>query len=383
MKVAKWLLLLAAMVPVLTGCASFWDNSTSSTSTTTSTTTLSSGIFYVLNVETEQIVAYYVSAGTLTKIASYTTPDVPVTLAVAPNNDHLYLSTASGIYVYTIGSTGALTIANSGSVISSDEAYTMQVDTTSGWLIEAVSGDAQVNALALNSSTGLLSSTTERSITLYSSTIQQLAISPNNDYVFVAMGTGGTQIIPFTSTNSNPFGSTSRLAVYGSGGAALSVAVDPSERLLYIGETAVSSSTNSGGLRAFKISSGSFSELSASPFASQGLAPYSILPEAGGSYVYVANRQTSSGSTGVIAGFTVASSSSTYTLTALSSTYTAGTHTVALAEDSTDQFLFAVNYGGSYDLTGYTFDSAGALTTVVQSTTGTDPVEASAIAAQH
>jgi 6-phosphogluconolactonase len=383
MKMAKWFLLLTTVVPVLTGCSGFW-NAPSSSSSTTSTTTLSSGYFFVLNVETNQIVSYYVSAGTLTKVATYTTPDTPITLTVAPNDTHLYLSTASGIYVYTISS-GKLTIANSGDTISSDVAYTMQVDQTSGWLIEAVNGQSYASAIPVSSSTGLPTSTTQQTVSLYSSSIQQIAVSPNNDYVFIAMGSGGTQVIPFTPGNSNPFGSTSRIGVYGSSGAALSVAVDPSERLLYIGETAVSSSSNSGGLRVFKISTsaGTFTELSASPYGSKGLAPYSILPEAGGSYVYVANRQTSSGSTGVIAGFTITSSSSTYALTALGSTFSAGKYTVALAEDSTDQFVFAVNYGGSYDLTGYVFDSssAGYLDTVVESTTGTDPVQASAIAA--
>lgn len=383
MKQVKWLLSLLWMVPALTGCSGFWQAPSSSSSTTT-TTTLSSGYFFVLNQETAQIVSYYVSAGTLTKVASYTTPDTPLAMAVAPNDTHLYLSTNSGIYVYTISS-GKLTIANGGGVITSDAAYTIQVDTTSGWLVEAVNGYAQLNALKLNSSTGLLSSTTEQYVTLPASTINQIAIAPDDDYIAVAMGTGGTEIVPFSSGNTNPFSSGSKLSVYGSSGSAQSVAFDPQERMLYIGETAVSSSSNSGGLRAFKISSGSFSEISGSPYGSKGLAPYSILAEANGNYVYVANRNTASSTTGVIAGFTVTASSSSYTLSAMSSTFTAGKYTYSLAEDSTDQFIFAASYGGSYDLTGYIFDTttAGTLDTVIQSTTGTDPVEAIAVAALH
>jgi 6-phosphogluconolactonase (cycloisomerase 2 family) len=99
--------------------------------------------------------------------------------------------------------------------------------------------------------------------------------------------------------------------------------------------------------------------------------------------VYVVNRQVSGSSTGVIAGFSIASASSSYSLTALGSTFSVGTNPVALAEDSTGTFVFAVDYGGSPDLKGYTFDStnAGYLDSAVSAATGTDPVQASAIAA--
>ncbi|MDR3724741.1 MAG: hypothetical protein P4K83_09680 [Terracidiphilus sp.] len=383
MKSAKWAwVLLLASMPLLNGCTGFWDAPSSSGSTTTK---LTSGVFYVLNIGTSQIVAYYVNSGTLTKIATYSTPGsfTPITLTVAPSNDFLYLSTTGGIYLYTISSGGTLTLGNSSGVISTDTAYSMQVDSTGQWLVEAISGYADVYAIPLSTSTGKPTSTTEQYLALPGSSIQQLTISPDNSYVFVAMGTSGTEAIPFTSSSSNPFGTGKNIAVTGSGGAALSVAVDPTDRLLYIGETAATSGTNTGGLRVFKFST--LAEITGSPFASGGLAPYSILPISTGSYVYVANRQTASGSTGLIKGFTVASSGSTYTLTALSSTFSPGTNTVALAEDSSDQFVFAVSVGGSYDLTGYIFDtsSAGTLDTVIQSSTGTDPVQAGAIAAAH
>jgi 6-phosphogluconolactonase (cycloisomerase 2 family) len=392
MKRNKWIgVLLLGMMPWLNGCAGFWNATSSSSSTTT--TTLTSGVFWVLNIETAQIVAYYVDAGTLKQLAAYATPATPIALAVSPTNGFLYLSTINGIYLYTISSSGTLTLGNSSSVISQDQAYSMQVDSTGTWLVEAISGAADLYALPISSSTGLLTSKTEQYVALTGSSIQQLTISPDNTYVFVAMGTGGTAVVPFNSGNSNPLSAETTIGVKGSSGAALSVAVDPSDRLLYIGETDATSSSNSGGLRVIEYSTlgnlfksgGAATELSGSPYASGGLAPYSILPISTGSYVYVANRQTNSGSSGLIEGYSVASSSGSYALTALGSSFSAGTHTVALAEDSSDEFVFAVSAGGSYDLTGYVFDStnAGYLDTVVQSTTGTDPVEASAIAAAH
>jgi len=390
MKITKWVsvLLLGAM-PLLNGCSNFWQAPSSSSDGTT-TTTLSSGVFWVLNIKTAQIVAYYVNAGTLTKIAYYSTPDTPVALTVAPSNSFLYLSTLNkGIYIYTINSSGTLTLSNSSSPISTDQAYAMQVDSTGTWLVEAMSGTASLYAIPISSSTGLPTASTEQSVGIAGSSIQQLTISPDNANVFVAMGTSGTATVPFaagTAATANPFGTATTIPVKGgSSGSALSVAVDPSNRLLYIGETSATSGSNSGGLRVFKYGGSTPTELSNSPYAISGLAPYSILPVYSGSYVYVANRQTASGTAGLIKGFSIASSSSSYTLTALGSTFSAGTHTVGLAEDSSHQFVFAVSADGSYDLSGYVYDStnSGYLDTVIQSTTGTDPTQASAIAAAH
>ncbi|HWA93564.1 MAG TPA: beta-propeller fold lactonase family protein [Terracidiphilus sp.] len=374
---------LLSFTLALAGCKGFWDAPSSSGSGGTGTTTLTSGVFWVINAETQQLISYYVNAGTLTTIASYSVPSTPIALTVAPNNEFLYVSTIGGIYVYTIASTGKLTLGNSSAPISSDPAQTMQVDATNSWLIEAISGAADAFAIPIDSSTGVPTSNTEQTRVLAGSTIQQLTISPDNSYVFVAMGASGTAAIPFTPGNTNPFGTVQTIALANTSGSALSVAVDPTDRLLYIGETAATSGSNSGGLRVFTFSN--LKEITGSPFATQGLAPYAILPEAAGTYVYVANRQISGSTSGRIAGYTLSSSSGTYSLSALSSTFSAGTHTVGLAEDSTDAFVFAVNIDGSPDLNGYVFDTttAGNLTKVIASTTGTDPVQATAVAAAH
>jgi hypothetical protein len=99
----------------------------------------------------------------------------------------------------------------------------------------------------------------------------------------------------------------------------------------------------------------------------------------------VASRQTASGSTGVIAGFSISDTNNTPALTALGSTFAAGINPQALVEDSTKQFVFAVDFGGSPDLIGYTLDAttAGNLDKVISNATGTDPVQAGAIAALH
>lgn len=365
----------------LSGCKGFWD--APSNSGGGGSTTLSSGVFYVLNTQTAQIVALYVNAGTLTTIGTYALPAAPVALTVATNNNFLYVSTISGIYVYSIASTGALSLGNNGAAISADPAQTMQVNATSTWLIEAVSGSAGVFAIPVNSSTGIPTSGTEQSRILPAATMQQLTIAPDDSNVFVAMGSGGTAVVPFNPANTNPFGNPSTIPTLNAAGSSIAVAVDSSERLLYVGETAATSGSNSGGLRVFTYAT--LKEITGSPFPTQGLAPYSILPANSGAYLYVANRQISGSTAGLIAGYSITSTSGNFSLTALGSTFSAGTHTVALAEDNSSNFVFAVNFDGGPDLNGYVFDTtnAGYLDKVISSSTGTDPVQAAAVAAAH
>ncbi len=217
-----------------------------------------------------------------------------------------------------------------------------------------------------------------------------MALTGDDANIFLAAGAGGTMVIPFNSSNTNPLASTaSTIATSVSGASSLSVAVDPGStpRLFYIGETEISSS--SGGLRAFNYSSlgsGSLTEIAGSPYSATGLAPHAILPDALGSYVYVASWG-SLNSDGSLQGFNIATSTSgsttTYSLSSIS-TVSTGIEPSGLAEDSLGNFVLAVSAGGSYDLIAYIFDTttAGKLDSSITSTTGTDPTGAVAVAAQ-
>ena len=398
MKVVKLARLLPAVLlvftPLIDGCGNFWQAPSGSGGGGTTTTTLSSGVFYVLNQTTEQIVAYQINSGSLNTIGTYALSAAPYAIAIGPNNAFLYVSTVAGIFLYTISSTGTLTIGNSGNAISSDLAAAMAVDTTGTWLIDAVtgaSGNVIMNAVSITAS-GTLNSTTEqqRSYTLANASVYGMALSGDDANVFVAAGEGGTLIVPFTSTNTNPFAATATtLATVTTGASSLSVAVDPgsSPRLFYVGETEASSS--SGGLRAFDYSSvgtGTLSEISGSPYSAGGLAPHAILPEAAGNYVYVASWQGTT-SDGVLQGFNIATdtsgSTTTYSLSSISTVAT-GVEPDSLAEDSLSNFVFAASAGGSYDLTAYIFDTTteGKLDDSINAKTGTDPVGATTVAAE-
>jgi hypothetical protein len=385
MRTGKWAWTLLAAVSLLTGCSGFWD---ALPSTSTTGTNPASGVFYVLNQKTDQIAGFSFASGASSPTAVSGSPwaltSAPFALAIAPSGDFLYVSTASGIYMYTVATGGALTLGNSGQPISSDPAYAMQVDPSGSWLLESVSGTGTLNAVPLNASTGLYAGSGTQTVALPATTVMQIAVSPSSStysYVFVAMGTGGTAVIPFNSGNTDPFGAAARVTVKNSLGGDNAVAVSPDDSLLYVGETAAISSTQSGGLRVFTIGSSGVTEISGSPYATGGTGPSSILPTT--SDVYVANSAVSGSTTGNISGFSVnTSTTGTYSLTAIN-TVSAGTQTESLAEDSTDAYVLAVNYGGSPDLSTFTFDSttAGQLDAGPTATTGTDPVGAWAIVA--
>ena len=382
MGMGKWARVLLAAAPLLSGCKGFWDVPATTTTTTTGT---GGGVFYVLNQKASQIAAYTIASGAVTAASGspYTLGSVPFAIAVAPTGNFVYVSTASGIYMYTVGSGGVLTIGNGGSVISTDPAYTMTVDPSGSWLVEAVSGTGTLSAIPLVSTTGLVvTGSSEQTVALDALTVQQLAISPTGSttpYVFVAMGVSGTAVVPFTAANTNPFGAATVIAVKNSAGGANTVGVDPTNRLLYVGETVAVSGTQTGGLRVFTIGD-TLAEVSGSPYATGGTGPSAILPTA--DYVYVANKSVSGTTTGNITGFAITATGAAYSLTAVN-TIASGISTVGLAEDSTSTYVLAVNAGGTPDLNAYTFDTttAGKLDSSLTAATGTDPVQATAIAA--
>jgi hypothetical protein len=358
-------IIAAVLLIACTGCEGFWDADTASTVTST---TLSSGYFYVLNSNTSQIMAFEIASGTLTKVGSYAPPDTPITLAIAPNNSFLLVSTPSGIYSYTISS-GTLTLTSD--LLTTDPAVAMRVDAKSKWLFET-SATGHLYAIPVLAASGEMdSSRVQQDLVLSTTTVNQITVAPNDKYVFVACGSNGTLAYSFAPSGVSPLGSPayqSIAPVSTSSGAALSVAVDPSTRLLYVGESAATSS--GGGLRIFSIgTSGALTELSDSPLYSGGTAPYAILPISTGDFVYVANWKGSS--RGNVTGFALSASDTTYTLSKLSSSVATGIQPTSLAEDSELNFVLAVSKSGSPYLSAYIFDSStsGQLDTTVSSST--------------
>jgi len=342
-----------------------------SSSATCSSTSSTSGNFYVLG--STSIAGYSIDAGTLTTLSgsSYTLTGASA-IAMAPSGNFLYVASTSGITLYTIdSSTGALT---QGGVIFDDPlAQAIQVDPSGNWLLDASDGGT-LNAYPITSAGIQDTSRSAQTATNLTSTSVQpggIAISPNGSLIAVALGTTGTELFPFASGSASPIGSpyTKLLTPYGSGGAAIAVAMDPQSRLLYVGETAAfSSTTNSGALRVYTIGTNSVNELAyAKPYAPAGTGVHAILPAASGSYVYAASWQSSSA--GEITGYAVTTSA----LTALSSTVATGTEPESLAEDSNGSYVLAVSTSGT-EFDAYTFDSTGQLDSSLTGSTASAPI---------
>lgn len=391
MKLKKWARLVLAGAPLLSGCSGFWDVPSGSGGGGTGT---ASGVFYVLNQKTSQVAGFTFATGStsLTAVSNspYALAAAPFAMAISPTGGFLYVSTAAGIFVYSIDtSTGALTVQNSGQAISADPAFTMAVDASGSWLIEAVSGLSTVNAIPLDSTTGgVMSGGAEQAVNLPSgaTAVQQVTTTRSgatNPYVFVAMGTTGLAVIPFTSsTSGNPFGAVKTVSPKNTTGGDTTVAVDLSRQILYVGETVAVSGSNPGGLRMFTIGTNAtpLTEVSGSPYTSGGIGPSAILPTT--NYVYVANKAVSGSNNGNIKAFAVTTTGTSTSLTEVTSgTIGAGVSTAGLAEDKSGTYILAVNSSGTPDLNAYTIGTSGALTSYATVATGSDPVQAVAITA--
>lgn len=386
MKRAGWAACGLAIASLLAGCSGFWDKPSSGGGGSSN----ASGVFYVLNQKTSKIAAFSFAANSTTPTeisgSPYALAAAPLAAAISPNSSFLYVGTAGGVFVYSIGSGGGLTLLNNSQAIdTNDLPSNMAVDSSGSWLLVNTTGTTALNAIPILSTTGLVDSTrATQTTTLSGSSVQQIAVTPSGAgtaYVFAAVGTAGTNVIPFTSSSTNPFGAVTSYKVKNSGGADNAIAVDPGAHLLYVGETSAVTGTQTGGLRVYTIGASSkLTEVSGSPYPTAGTGPSVIL--ATNSFVYVANRAVSGSSNGNITGYPVNVSGTTYSLGTLINTVSAGSATVGIAEENTSTYVIAANSGGSPDLNTYTFDSATSGKLVAGKTvTGTDTTGAIAVLA--
>ena len=397
MKRGRWAKLLFVAAPLLvgfvTGCGDFWQapSTTPTTTCTTNCTTATSGNFYILNAGlSPEVVGESIVTGVLTSLSGspWAVQGTPYSMAIAPSTGNfLIVSSTSGVFAYPI-TNGVLGTAT---VVSTDQAFVVQVDATSSWLIEAIpgTGGLTLGAIPINTTTGAVNGTEQTvSFNVTNAVVQPngMTISGDNANIFVALGAGGTIVVPFNAnvtTGSNPLSTrATTVAVANSGGSALSVAVDPgtAPRLFYVGETLAGTSGATGGMRVFNyasLSSSTLTQVTGSPIATGGLAPNFILPISSGDYVYVANGQGTSAA-GNITGFTITASTTTpvtYSLAA-DTTTAAGVQPLSMAEDSTGAFVLEVGSLGSPYFDSYTFDSTtlGQLDSQIISTTSASSI---------
>jgi 6-phosphogluconolactonase (cycloisomerase 2 family) len=199
-----------------------------------------------------------------------------------------------------------------------------------------------------------------------------IRVAPNGALVFAALGSGG-DIVFTLNTTSGALVNSQTLAPTSTTTSDNGLAIDSTTSHLYIAR-----SGTSGGVAVYTIGSGGvLNSVNGSPFAA-GAQTMSVVLDTTGKYVYAANRGDNT-----ISGYSIGTSS---TLSALSgSPYASGSQVTSLGVDKSGKYLLAAAFGGSPDLSMYSFDTAvpGKLNLATSTATGTGSTGATAVALTH
>src|ERR1035437_4766826 len=250
---------------------------------------------YVANATTATLAGFPVPTATFTTLTgtSYTLGTTPTALAATPKGAFLYVATLAGaIFVYTIGTNGGLTLGDVGSpVVQALYPTWMTIDPSGKWLFVVSKSSPQLLVFQINASTGVITQTSQGTVLLSSGNPTQVYVTPNNQYVYIGLGPGGTDGFTFNSTTGAVSSKVHLVPL--NGASDNTFAADNNSAYLFVGEAGT-------GIRALTIGTGgSLQEVAGSPFASQ-LGPQSILVDPTNTYVYVANRTAN-----VITGYTL------------------------------------------------------------------------------
>jgi 6-phosphogluconolactonase len=369
----RWRGLWLAGVMALTGCSGFFVPVNNSSGGGGGGST--SNLVYVANAATNSVSGFGVGTATLTSV-----PNMPYALGFTPQaavvtvpNSYLYVAGPTAIYAYAIGSDGSLTVPAAGAAQVVVFALALDVSPDGNWLVALDGTTTQLDIYKINTSTGglALNGTVPYSISNGQVKPKMVKVSADGGLVFAALGTGGDLVFTFnTSTGATALSQT--LTPISTQTSDNALAVDSTTKYLYIAR-----SGQNGGLAVYTIgAAGLLTPLAGSPFAA-GAQPLAVVLDSTQKYAYVAN-----GSDGTISGYSVTNG----VATALSSSpYGSGATVQSLTLDRSGTYLLAAAFGGSPDLTMYSFDatSGGKLNQVATAATGTDPAGALLVTASH
>jgi 6-phosphogluconolactonase len=375
--------ILMALIP-LTGCKDFFtpvNNNPGGSGT--------SSFVYVTNAG-GTLTEYSLTSGVLAQLSGspISLPLAPTSIVVAPNDEFVFIGTATGIFLYTINSDGTLTEGNDDTVVYLNQAgltvSSMAVDATSSWLLITYQNSTELDAVPIDPTTGIPTSTGAYEATLtFGTRAPQIVITPANTNVFVALGSGGTEEIGFTptATNSTPWSKNgvSIAPLQTSNVSDTAVAVDPTSAYLYITEANSTTATSAGTLRLIKISNlgtSTSAELDNEP---TGVSPSAVLADLSGDYAYVTNSAD-----GTISGFSL--STTTQKLTSLGTAFPTEKSPVGLVEDRSKTYIMDIGNAANPNLWLYSFDASSLGSLDVGSTTSTlstSPSDSNGIAATH
>lgn len=381
LKGRQWWAVGVCCLLALTGCSGFFVPTSTAYGTGTgggTTPPTTTSLAYVANTVTNTVSGFNLGSGTLTSVPSmpYLIGFTPQAAVVSRANSYLYVAGPGAIYAYLIGADGSLSAPASGAGVVIVNCVSLDVSPDGNWLFGLDGTTTQLDVYQITPSTGGLTlvGAVPYAVTNAQVVPKMVKVSPDGTLVFASLGTGGDAVFTFNTSNGTALLS-QMLAPVSLTTSDNGLAVDKTSTHLYIARSGTSS-----GMAVYTIgAAGALTSVKNSPFAA-GTQPLAVVLDSTSSYAYVAN-----GSGGTISGFGV-SSIATGVVTALNgSPYASGVNVRSLGVDSTGKYLLAVGFGGSPDLTMYSFDATvpGKLDQVATSATGTDPAGAVTVALSH
>jgi len=331
---------------------------------------------YVGNAQTSTVSGFQVGTSVLTNLPNmpYNLGFSPAAMVMHPSNKFLYVAGVSSIFMYSIGSDGSLSAAAVGAGVAVATVNSIDISPDGNWLFALDVTQQIVDEYQINQSTGALTVLTPTAYTIAPGvwSPKTIRVAPTGGYVFLALGTGG-DVVMTLNTSTGALLQTQQLGLGSTQTSDNALAINSAATYLYVARSGAN-----GGLAVYTIgANGGLNAVTGSPFAA-GAQPFSVVLDSSGKYVYVAN-----GSDATISGYLIGTGS---VLTPLAgSPYVSGQQVEALGRDNSGKYILAAAFGGSPDLTMYSFDatSLGKLDAATSAATGTDPANAIAIALTH
>lgn len=333
---------------------------------------------YVANNAQNTLSGFSLKAGALTMV-----PNSPYTLplglggssiVLSRSNAYVYVGGLGGITSYAIAGDGSLTPITQGGAAALANFIALETSPDGNWLLGLDALSQTVYVYQINQANGLL--VANGAPVPYAApgpvavSPLQMRMSPDGTLLVAALGGSGDVLFTFNTGTGllTPSANLAEPPGYNDN----AVTFDTKSTYVYFSRGGLKNGAS--GVVSYRVGSGG----SLTPVQSlipSGNAPYALLLDATGAYLYTANRGDAT-----ISGYTVLNG----TLTALpGSPYASGRLVTALARDNSGKYVLAAAVGGSPDVTLYSFDAtqAGRLNSAATVASGVDPAGATAIAA--
>lgn len=326
--VRLFLVLIAVIGLLETGCGKFFTNSTGGGGGGNSTTT------FVYAASSSGLFAFKVDLtnGTLTTLSGspVQTGPTPSVMVIDPKNRFLYLGTSSGINGFGINSDGTL---NTISLGTSTQGLSLVGLAASASALYALDNNFNnLSSFTINSD-GTLGGPVTNGTVQVGGTPSGLVIDPAGQHLYVALGTTGILTVNINADGSLTPNTSNIVAPSSLAGTFTSLAITPNGKNLY--------ATANGGVVAFSFnSSGIPTPLSNGAVVSTGgTNPSSAAADSNSSFLYVNNRGSDN-----VASFSITNSGLISPVT--NSPFSTGSAPTGVTVSANSNFVFVSNSQG-------------------------------------